>query len=315
MDNFLLIDGHALIYRAYHAYPELTAPDGRLINAVFGFSRILLTSLRDQEPEYLAVAFDHKGPTFRHEAYQEYKAHRAEMPDDLKPQIEIIKEVVAALNIPIFEMAGYEADDLVGTLARQAGELGEVQTVIVSGDKDLLQLVTDSTSVFIPGRGKWSHDVLYDDIQVEKKMGVAPEQVIDLKGLMGDSSDNIPGVKGVGAKTATRLLEHFTTLEKLYQHLDAVDAQTNPKQAVDKDKGLTASVINKLLTDRDKAFMSRELATINTQVPIELDLPACRVRHYDKEVVSELFESLDFASLMPLLPDDAFEGDVQDALF
>jgi DNA polymerase-1 len=311
---FLLIDGHALIYRAYHAYPSLTDHRGQLVNAVYGFTRILLTAIRDHEPEYLAVAFDHKDPTFRHQAYDGYKAHREEMPDDLKPQIDIIKQVVETLNIPKFEVSGYEADDLVGSIAAQASaQEKEVVTVIVSGDKDLLQLVNDDTRIFIPARGKFGKDILYDDAKVVEKMGVRPDQVPDLKGLMGDSSDNIPGVKGVGKKTATKLIQTFESVEKLYEVIgksDEVELIADRKVT-----GLSKSVLAKLVADKEQALMSKQLATIDSESPVKLDLAACMVKEYDKQQVIDLFSELDFNSLTGLLPEDKFEADLQSALF
>jgi DNA polymerase-1 len=314
--RFLLIDGHALIYRAYHAYPDLTDAQGQLINAVYGFARILLTVIRDQEPEYLAVAFDHKSPTFRHESYTEYKAHREAMPDDLIPQIGMIKDVVTALNLPQFELAGYEADDLVGTLTAQAQQVNSglnLQTIVVTGDKDLLQLVDEKTRVFIPGRGNFSRDTLYDTDKVKEKMGVYPLQVPDLKGLMGDSSDNIPGVRGIGPKTAQILITHFDSVDKLYEILSNHTEDQLLSQFA--NKGLTKKVIAKLQEDKANALMSKELATINRTAPIALDLAACTIKQYDKEKVMALFEELGFKSLIGLLPDDSFEEALQTALF
>lgn len=315
MKLFLLVDGHAVIYRAYHAYPDLTDPNGMLVNAVYGFTRILLTAIRDREPEYLAVAFDHKDPTFRHDSFKDYKAHREAMPDDLIPQIEVIKRVVTALNIPQFELAGYEADDLVGTLSAQAEEQTseDITSLIVTGDKDLLQLVTDKTQVFMPARGKLGKDIVYTPDKVQEKMGVLPTQVPDLKGLMGDSSDNIPGVKGIGPKTASKLIAHFGTIEELYQQIAATPAEELLAKAA--SAGLSKSVLAKLQADHDNAVMSKELATINRTAPVALDLSACTVRQYDKDSVIALFEELGFRSLVGLLPDDSFEHDLQAALF
>lgn len=312
-NRLVLIDGHALIYRAYHAFPGLTSPDGVLVNAVYGFARILLTAIQDLQPNYLAVTFDHPKATFRHESYVEYKANRAEMPDNLKPQIQIVKDVVASLNIPIFEMPGYEADDLIGTLALQAGAAdtatlegeGTLMTIIVTGDRDAFQLVDEVTHVWMPGRGKGSIDTEYEREGVYKKMGVFPEQITDLKALMGDSSDNIPGVKGIGEKTAVKLITEFHNVEELYARLEAGTAQAS----------ISATIVNKLVSDKANALMSKVLATIDRHVPIELNLPACLVTTYEKPAASELFEKLNFKSLIPLLPKDDFELGVQSALF
>ncbi|MFZ5376528.1 MAG: 5'-3' exonuclease [Patescibacteria group bacterium] len=328
---FLLIDGHALIYRAFYAFPGLTAPDGRLINAVYGFTRILLKAIAEYEPKYLAVTFDHPTPTFRHQDFAGYKAHRAEMPDELKPQVEIIKQVVAALNIPQFELAGFEADDLIGTISCQLDQKtdrkrwGEVLTVIVTGDRDAFQLVDDNTHVWLPARGKFQTDKEYDSQAVMEKMGVTPKQIIDLKALMGDSSDDIPGVKGIGPKTAVGLVQAFDNIENLYMALESqnnsVDVADKVKAAAevvlspDQEKVLTKSVRQKLSTDKDNAFLSKKLATIDCQAPIELDLSACVISSYDKEAAIAIFKELDFGSLIHMLPVDEFEASVQQALF
>lgn len=310
-DRFIVFDGHALMYRAYHAFPELTAPDGTLVNAVYGFSRILLTVIRDFDPKYIAVAFDHKAKTKRAEKYEEYKAHRPEMPDDLKPQVDIIKSVVTALNIPTFIQKGEEADDLIGSIAAEmqaSGKSKNTLTTIVSGDKDLLQLVTDDVSVWIPGN-KWVRDTEYFDEEVTKKMGVRPEQVVDLKALMGDSSDNIPGVAGIGKVTARKLLKKFDTLEAIYTRIDEME-KTGEKDAL-----LKGATLKKMIAGREMAFVSQGLARIDTAVPLEFDLKKCTVRDYDKQEVIDLFESLEFASLIRLLPVDRFEESLQEALF
>jgi len=343
MNYFLLIDGHALIYRAYHAFPDLTAPDGRLVNAVYGFSRIMLTALRNFDPEYAAVAFDHHAPTFRHQLDETYKAQREDMPQELVDQLEPIKQVVEALNIPQFELAGYEADDLIGTLARQAEKLVnrrklDLSVVIVTGDKDSLQLVNDVVHVWMPARGKKQVAAEYDRAAVVKKMGVAPGQVVDLKALMGDSSDNIPGVKGIGAKTAAVLLQAFGNLDRLYKVVDGLDddGKLPPRVGPSPDRlsrspdrlsaptdrlsapqrsALKPAVVSKLCAGREAAYQSQQLAAIVTDVPIKLDLELCRVTAYHKDRVLELFDRLGFMSLVKLLPPDTFETELQEALF
>ncbi|MBD3279217.1 MAG: DNA polymerase I, partial [Candidatus Pacebacteria bacterium] len=269
---FLLVDGHAVIYRAFYAFPkELTTPTGQLINAVYGFSRILLTAIRKFDPVYLAVTFDHPKPSFRREEYQDYKAHRPEMPDDLKPQIKLIKRVVTSLNIPQYEVEGYEADDLIGTISKRLDQDHQVLTIIATGDKDTLQLVDHNTQVWIPGRGRHGQEVLYTPAKVTEKFGITPEQIIDLKALMGDASDNIPGIKGVGKKTATKLLKKFTDLNQLYQAINS-HSLTWPQGAM----------LKKLEQGEEQARLSRKLATIDTKVPLEFSLEACKVSGYDK---------------------------------
>lgn len=309
---FLLIDGHAVIYRAFYAFPGLTDKQGRMINAVYGFARIILTAIRDFRPEYIAVTFDCHAPTFRHDNFTEYKANRAEMPDDLKPQIELIKEVVTALNIPQFAIPGYEADDIIGTISKileqpgQPGQQGKLLTIIVTGDRDTLQLVDDDTHVWMPGRGKNQTDREYDIEAATEKMGVPPTQLVDLKALMGDASDNIPGVKGVGPKTAIALIQQFGSLDALYQSLEDGSAL---------QRGLKPAVVAKLIAEKPQAYLSQSLAQIERSVPLTFALQDCTVNGYDKGTVVELFNQYDFHSLIPLLPPDAFETSVQEALF
>ncbi|HEX9817385.1 MAG TPA: 5'-3' exonuclease H3TH domain-containing protein, partial [Patescibacteria group bacterium] len=224
--RFLLVDGHALIYRSFFAFPKsFTSPTGQLTNAVYGFSRILLTAIRNLTPLYMAVTFDHPAPTNRVKDFEFYKIHRPSMPEELRPQIEIIQQVVTALNIPQFQLEGYEADDLIGTINKRVEERDKsLLTIILTGDQDMFQLVDNDTHVYLPSRGKSNGDTEYDQAGVVTKLGVRPDQVPDLKGLMGDSSDNIPGVKGIGPKTATALINRFETLDQVYQ---AVDQKTS----------------------------------------------------------------------------------------
>lgn len=316
--TFTLIDGHALIYRAYHAFQDLTAPDGRPINAVYGFSRILLTVIKELQPEYILVAFDHSKPTFRHAEYLGYKANREEMPEDLRPQVEIVKQVVAAFNIPQFELAGYEADDLIGTTVRQLEErpesvMPQVMTLIVTGDRDAFQLVTDKTHVWMPGRSRpvKTPDMEYNPAGVEKKMGVRPDQIVDLKALMGDASDNIPGVAGIGEKTAVRLLQHFGTLEAIYETIE----KENLTLSGSSHPLLKGSLLRKLAEGQQEALLSQRLARIDQHSPITLCLDDCRLSAYKKNDVVKIFEEFNFKSLMNLLPADEFELQVQGALF
>ncbi len=301
-DILMLVDAHALIYRAYYSFPPtLTTPEGMLVNAVFGFARILLIALRDMSPTHLSVCFDHPQPTFRHQEYKEYKAHREKMPDDLIPQIALTKKIVQALNIPLFEMAGFEADDLIGTLSRQS----TLKTVIVTGDQDMFQLVNDKIHVWLPPRGKHPADE-YDTQKVVQKIEVKPNQVIDMKALMGDSSDNIPGIKGIGPKSAVALLDKFKTLDGVYE------AVAEFEQHPDILKG---ALLKKLQSGKEDAYLSQRLATIDQDVPIKLDLASCKVTGYDKREAVKLFQDLEFRSLIHLLPSDDFELSIQDSLF
>lgn len=309
-ERLLLIDGHALIYRAYHAFPELTDPNGRLVNAVYGFARILLAAVRDFSPRYLAVCFDSKEKTKRAEQYQEYKANRPEMPDDLKPQIEMIKDLVRILNIPQFSLPGVEADDLIGSIGKILHEQSESPLiVVVTGDKDLLQLVSKDLHVFIPTRTKNQGDIEYDAETVKRLLGLDPNQVVDFKALMGDPSDNIPGVKGIGKKTATSLLQTFGSLHHVLTSAKEV------QQTGDYKTPLTRSIVDKLISDENNAHLSQDLATIDAAVDLDFKLEACLVTAYDKEQAVNFLKDLGFVSLVRLLPQDEFELGVQSALF
>jgi DNA polymerase I len=305
--TFLLVDAHALIYRAYFALPNLTDPQGHLVNAVYGFTKMFLTALSHFEPEYSAVCFDHKGETLRKKKYKEYKAQRAKMPDDLIPQIQLVKDLVDALSVPRFEIEGFEADDLIGTVNRKVEHLdNSLLTVIVTGDQDMFQLVDNDTHVWMPARGRQQGDMEYDTTLVEKKMEITSDQIIDLKALSGDASDNIPGIKGIGKKTATKLIKRFDNLEAIYQFLEK-----NPEG----DNLIKGALLKRLKEGKDSAFLSQGLATIDTQVDIDFELEACRVTAYDKTQTIKLLNKLGFKSLMKLLPADAFENSVQEALF
>ena len=283
--KLVLIDGHALVYRAYFALPSTMATSkGELTNAVFGFASMLLKVLQDEHPEYLAVTFD-LGRTFRHDDYAEYKATRAEMPDDLRMQFGRIDQLLETLDIPSYSAEGYEADDVLAALAEQAGGQG-LQTLIVTGDTDTFQLVGPSVRVMTPGRS-FSDTIVYDEERVRKRYGLEPKQLIDYKALVGDTSDNVPGVRGVGDKTATKLLQEYGSVEAIYEHLDAVSS-SRFRNALEKGK--------------DEAFLSKHLVTIVHDVPVQLDLEACKVREMDRERVAELFRELEFRGLLNRLP-------------
>lgn len=282
--KLVLIDGHSLAYRAFHALPaDLRAPDGELTNATFGFVSMLLTVLEQESPDYLVVTFD-AGPSFRVERYAEYKAHREKMPGEMRSQMDRIRELVNAFGIPIVELEHYEADDLLGTLAHQAEARG-LDVLIVTGDRDALQLVSDSVTVLTSGR-RFSDTLHYTPALVQEKYGLRPPQLVDLKALIGDRSDNIPGVRGVGEKGATDLLQRYGTLEGLYAHLEDLPPRYR----------------NALEGDRDSAFLSYDLGRIRTDAPVELDLQQARWgAAMDRERVLELCRELGFRSLVDRL--------------
>ncbi len=278
--KIVLIDSNALIHRAFHALPPLSTDKGEIVNAVFGFTTTLFKVLSDIKPDYIVCAFDYPAPTFRHKEYEEYKAHRKKAPDELYEQIPKTKEVAQALNIPIFEKQGYEADDIIGAIAKKAEKQG-LETVIVTGDMDELQLVTDKTKVYTMRRG-FSDTVLYDPKKVEEKFSLKPDQLIDYKALRGDPSDNIPGVAGIGEKTATELIKKYKTLENLYKNLDKVVPKTQKLLKISKKD----------------AFMSQKLATIVTSVPLKFELDKAKTHDYDQGKAIKLFKELGFKSLI-----------------
>jgi DNA polymerase-1 len=279
-----LIDGTAYIHRAYHAIRGLTNSRGLPTNAIFGFTRMLIKLMEERSPEYIGMFFDAKGPTFRHDLYKEYKANRPAMPEDMAVQIPYIKEVTAAFNLPIIEMPGYEADDLIGTLARRAEKEG-FKVVMVTGDKDFMQLITDKTAIWDPMK-----DNSIDIDTIREKFGLEPSQMIDVQGLSGDATDNIPGVPGIGSKTALDLVKTYNSMQELYEKLDAI---TKKKQR------------ENLENYREQAFLSRELVTINTAAPVKLDLANFKVTAPDKDKLAELYKKLEFRQLQQSVPDQA----------
>ena len=226
---FIIIDANAVIHRSYHALPPLTSPKGDVVNAVYGFCSLLLKVLRELKPAYCAAAFDLAGPTFRHEAYKAYKATRVKAPDDLYAQIPVVKRMLEAFRIPVFEKQGYEADDLIGTIAEKLRAIPAVECIIVTGDMDTLQLVRDGVRIYTLKTGIKETQILGTK-EVIARYGIQPEFVPDFKGLKGDPSDNIPGVPGIGEKTASVLLQKFGTLEKLYEAVETADKKPGIKK-------------------------------------------------------------------------------------
>jgi DNA polymerase-1 len=319
-NRLVLIDGHSILFRAFHAYPLLTTKSGELVNAVYGFTNILLTVIKDLEPTHIAVSFDLAEPTFRHEEYEGYKASRPEAPEELVSQMDRVKQVVEVINIPIFEKVGFEADDVIGTLARKAtvskiqkssstsrygkskSQIPNLEVVVVTGDRDAFQLVDERVKVYMPARGKQSSKI-WDAADVREFYGLEPEQLIDFKALAGDPSDEIPGIRGIGPKTATKLLQKYSTLEKVYKNLSSIKVDFGE------------AVFKKIQDGKKSAKMSKKLAKIVTNVPIKLSLKACIVHDYDKSKTLEMFKKLEFKSLIGKLPNDSFEQMVQEELF
>ena len=275
-ETLYLVDGSSYIYRAYFAIRHLSSPSGHPTNAIYGFIQMLLKLLKDYTPHHVAVVFDAGRTTFRTEMYPEYKANRAAMPDDLRIQMEPIREVVRAFNIPALELQGYEADDIIGALARRfAAQNGKV--VVVTGDKDLMQIVTDRVTLLDTMKGKES-----GISEVIERFGVGPELVTDILGLAGDSSDNIPGVPGIGEKTAAKLILEFGSLDRLLEHVDEVKGKNGER----------------LREFREQALLSRRLATIECNVPLDVDIKALTAREPDQEALNRLFKKFGFTSLI-----------------
>ena len=292
-EKMIIIDGNSLINRAYYAMPLLNTKSGVFTNAVYGFVNMLYRVLEDYQPDYIAVAFDRKAPTFRHLEFEPYKAGRKKMPPELAQQIPILKNVLDAFQIYQIEIDGFEADDLIGTLARYC-ENKNVRSFIVTGDKDALQLVSSKVQVLITKKGISSLEI-YDEQAVIETYGITPEQFIDLKGLMGDKSDNIPGVPGIGEKTGTKLIREFNSIENLLQNLDQVSSSATRK---------------KLEEYAQQAILSKRLATIVTDVPVELSIEKMRYREPNYDKLFSLFRELEFYSLLDRIDKNKQKEDV-----
>ncbi|MBI5593401.1 MAG: DNA polymerase I [Deltaproteobacteria bacterium] len=276
-----LIDATATIHRAYHAIRGLSTSAGLPTNAVFGFTRMLIKLLQDWSPEYIAMCFDSKGKTFRHEMYPDYKATRPPMPEDMRVQLSYIREVSEGFRLPVIELPGFEADDLIGTLAAQAEKAG-FSVVMVTGDKDFIQLVTETVSIWDPMKDKVTN---LDEVR--KTFALEPGQIIDVMGLSGDTSDNVPGVPGIGPKTALSLIQTFGSMAKVYENIDEVASK---------------SVRQKLSSHKDQAFLSRSLVTIQTDVPLSVHLEDFRARTPDTAALAKLFKTLEFRQLQQEYP-------------
>ena len=284
--RLMLLDGYGLVYRGYFALPPLTTSKGELVNGVFGFASIVLRGIQDLDPEYLAVSFDLPGPTFRHEQYAEYKATRQRMPDDLRDQFPKVREVVKALRIPVYEMQGYEADDVIGTITQQLDANDDLETTIVTVDLDMLQLVTPRVRLMTTRSGV-ENTVMYDIAKIDERFGLRPDQMIDYKSLKGDPTDNIPGVPGVGEKTAAKLIRDYGDLESLFARIDEVTPE---------------KLREKLREHRAQIDQGRALSTIVRDLPIEFDLESARLGDYDRDTVVRLFREYEFRTLIERLP-------------
>src|SRR5579883_146381 len=280
----LAVDGNALVHRAFHALPPLTSPKGELVNAVYGVASMIFKALAELRPHYLVACFDTAAPTFRHGSYEAYKATRTHAPEGLHEQFARVYQLFEAFGAPIYRLDGYEADDLLGALARQAVAQG-LDVVILTGDLDALQLVGPHVRVLASRRGV-SDTVLYDEAAVRARYGLSPAQIVDFKALRGDTSDNIPGVPGIGDKTAAKLLADYGDVGTLYAHLDELPPKLRAQ----------------LAPYAEQVQQARQLAQIVTDLPVTLDLQAASLAHYQRARVAALFHELGFRSLLDRLP-------------
>ncbi|MGE3278507.1 MAG: 5'-3' exonuclease H3TH domain-containing protein [Candidatus Altimarinota bacterium] len=284
---FVILDANSIMHRSFHALPPLKTREGELVNAVYGFSSILMTILHQENPQYIATAFDTAAPTFRHEVYKEYKAGRVKAPDEFYAQIPRIEEIVRTMNIPILRQDGVEADDIIGTIVTtNEKQHPELHNKIVTSDMDAMQLVTDKTCVSNLHKGYKATECFYPN-DVFTKYGIRPDQVVDYKAIQGDNSDNIPGVKGIGKVGAIQLLQEFDSLDGIYANLEKVKGK---KQELLRDQ-------------KEDAYFSQQLATIKCDVDIDYQLKACQAHDFDMEKIEKLFESMQFYSLIRRIRD------------
>lgn len=279
MQKFLIIDGTALVFRGFYAVPKLSTPNGQPTNAILGYFTILINLLIEQKPDYLAVCFDRPEETQRKKDFADYKATRVKAPDDLYSQIQPIKDILSKGGLNLVELAGTEADDLIATLAK-TNKSSDLNTLIYSSDLDLLQLVDEHIKILKPGNSKIGNKIV-DTAFILGKYGFSPLQVQDYKGLHGDSSDNLPGVRGVGEKTATKLIQDYGSLDSIYQNLDK----------------LSENLKQKLLADKDQAYMCKQLATLHSNCPINTNLTDYTIHNTKLDVITKMLEDLDISKL------------------
>ncbi len=294
--RLIIIDSNSIIHRAFHALPPLTTKKGELVNAVYGFLLVFFKAIKEFQPDFIAACFDFPAPTFRHKKFKDYKAKRPPTPKELYEQIPRIKKILQIFNISIFEKQGFEADDIIGTISKKFPEkqvFPEVETIILSGDLDTLQLVDRHTKVYLLKKGV-KNTILYDEKLVnERYSGLNPNQLVDFRALKGDPSDNIPGVIGIGEKTAINLLKEFRTLENIYKQL---------KQKNKKFNNVKPKIKKALLQQKEQAFFSKDLAEIEKNVPISFTPKKIQWGKYDKEKIIQILEKLEFYSLIKRLP-------------
>jgi len=301
--RLIIIDSNSVIHRAFHALPPLTTKKGEIVNAIYGFLLVFLKAIKEFEPDFIAACFDFPAPTFRHKKFKEYKAKRPPTPKEIYEQIPKVKKVLEAFDVKVLEKRGFEADDIIGTISKKFPKkqiYPGIEIIILSGDLDTLQLVDKHTKVYLLKKGV-KNTVLYDeDLVKEKYSGLSFDQLIDLRALRGDASDNIPGIRGIGEKTAISLLKTFGTLENIYKHL---------KQKTEKSKEIKSRVKKLLMEQKEQAFLSRELATIHKNVPIEVIPEKYRWQGYDEDRATSSLEKFEFYTLIKRLKKPKKQGE------
>ncbi len=284
--RLIIIDSNALLHRAFHALPPLMTKSGQETGAVYGFLLTLFKAIKDLQANYIVACFDTKAPTFRHEKFEQYKAQRPKTPSEIISQIPITKEVLEAFNIPVFAKEGFEADDLIATISKLATEKdNSTEVYIVSGDLDNLQLVNEKIKVYTLGKGI-KDTIIYDRNKVAERFGVEPEQMVDFKALTGDPSDNVPGVEGIGKKTAAEIIQKYGSIKNLYDELSTDTAVLKPK------------VKEALKASKEAALLARELVETKKDVDLDFKIEDCRLKDFDKNKVKEIFRKLEFNSLI-----------------
>lgn len=293
MDRLFILDSNSILYRAFFALPKLTTKKGELVNGVYGFLLLLFKIIREFRPEYLVACFDFPAKTLRHKEFEDYKKNRPKMPDELISQIPKLKEVLNSFSIPIFEKEGFEADDLIGTISEISPK--EIEKIIVTGDLDNLQLVSEKTKVYFLKKGLKTPLILDKEKVKEKYFGLEPEQIPDFKALVGDPSDNIPGIEGIGPKTAAKLLFRYKSIKRMIEEIE-------------KDKEIEPKLKEKILENKEKIALNLKLAKIKRDVEIDFDIERSRFKSFNQEKVKESLEKLGFKSLIKRLDELTIGG-------
>jgi len=298
--KLIIIDSNSVVHRAFHALPPLTTKNGELINAVYGFLLVFLKVVSQFQPDYLAATFDLPGPTFRHQKFKEYKIKRPPTPEGIKEQLPKLKEILTFFNIPIFEKPGFEADDIIATIVSQVIKKSkDLEIIILTGDTDSLCLVNPQTAVYLLKKGV-KDVILYNQEKIKEKYQLSPEQLVDFKALKGDPTDNVPGIAGIGEKTALKLIKEFGSLENLY---NKIESETN--------LSLDKKLLEKLRENKEKAFLSKSLVELENNVDIEFDLNQCLWKKFDKEKAIEVLKKYQFNSLIEKIKNIGFEKKIE----